>query len=62
METHSINAVAEFGVPKKAFKLQTSHLSDALSQLKWKLVKLSELKRAGKKVTDPLVQELDHKN
>lgn len=51
-----------FGVPKKAFSLQTQHLANAFSQLKWKLAKLAELKRAGKKAADPQVQALDTEN
>ena len=47
---------------KKAFALQQGHLSDALGQLKWKLQVLADLKRAGKKASDPEVQALDQKN
>lgn len=50
---------ASFGVPKKSFDMQTTHLSSVFSQLRWKLAKLSELKRAGTRVNDSRVQELN---
>lgn len=70
METHQAAARTTvngssgkcFGVPKKAFALQTQHLADAFSQLKWKLAKLAELKRMGKPAYDPQVQSLDTEN
>ena len=49
-------------MPKKAFALQTNHVKGALSQLKWKLESLAELKRTGKTVSDPQVMQLDTEN
>ena len=46
---------ASFGMPKKSFNMQSTHLSGVFSQLKWNLAKLSELKRAGTRVNDSRV-------
>ena len=37
-------------------------MTEVFSQLKWKLGKMADLKRAGKKVNDPQVAEFDQQN
>ena len=46
--------------PKLAFEAQADHLATAFAQLKWKLGKMSELKRSGVKLaTSDELKELN---
>ena len=48
-------------LPTTSFKVQSGHLGDTMSQLKWKLNMLSQLKHRGAKANDQQVRDLDQK-